>query len=411
MISEELFLSWPEVRKRSEGKAVVLYGRSEDWVHKSLSRLTAVFGIVDRNEEYHGQEYLGIPIMEPSAVREIENPYFVITASEFHAISDLLIESGFLPGKDFCCSPDFRSYARLEHLETLKGEIFFSSSDYLDKARARGSARGGGIYRLDLETGLTYSLFRGSIRQFTSLKNGSWIAIDFVLNRVILLSPGFKVEGFAAIPSANACGLAVSEEEDLILVADAGKDCIYVFNSADLSLLRTFHPFGQGENSTKKHHLNDLAILGENVYFSYFSASGEYKNGVFDGGVSRANYRIGKNVAEQVVGGLHKPHSPTFVDGELLVADSMTGSVNKGRGTLARFPGFVRGLDGLEGLLAVGQSSDMYLLERNPALGTTVINAGLYVMQVGLDGVREARFYGAPGLTNIHDVSIARIFQ
>lgn len=411
MESESLFITWSEVRKRSEGRTVYLYGRSEDWVHKSLSHLPVVAGIIDRNVAYHGQEYLGTPIMKPSAVQKLENPYFVITSSQFQGISDLLMENGFLPGADFCCSPDFRSYVRVEQLEALNGEVFFSSSDYLDKSRARGSARGGGIYRLDLQTGLSTSLLRASIRQFAHLKDGGWVAVDFASNLLLLLSSGFEVEGSAAIPSANACGVAVSEEGDLVLVADSGEDCVYVFNRADLSLLKKFHPFGQREKSSKKHHINDLAIRGDDVYFSYFSASGEYKSAVFDGGVSRANYRNERNAAEKVLDGLYKPHSPDFVDGQLLVADSMIGSVKKGRDEIARFPGFIRGLDGIEGFLAVGQSSDMYLLERNPGLGTTVINSGLYVMQVGLEGVREARFYPTPGITNIHDVSIVSMLR
>lgn len=409
MVADELFLTWPEVNKRAGERAVALYGRSEDWVHKAIAKLPPVVGILDRNVRYHGQDFLGIPILKPESIESLKGAFVVITASEFHSIAELLEDQGLVPGRDFCCSPDFRSYNRLEQLQNLTGQLLFSSSDYLDQSRARGSSVGGGLYQLDLCTEEVSLLIAGSIRQFEEMKDGRWAAVDFVANKILVLNSAFDVESDADIPSANGCGIAVSSEGDVLLVADAGKDCIYVYDTEDLALLRTFYPFGATSGrSARKHHINDLVIQDDDVFFSYFSLSGGFQFGVFDGGVGRIGFRNADESPQQVLTDLYKPHSPTFIDGELYVANSMVGSINRGREEVAQFPGFVRGLDGVGGLIAAGQSQDMYLLDRDPLLGTTVINTGIYLMHLGIDGVREARFIPAPGLTNIHDVLIIK---
>lgn len=408
MENDDLFVSWPEVISRSRGRDIVLYGRSEDWVHKALAKLEDVQAIVDRDSGYRGTIYLGVPVVSTSELSELSRPFFVITAGAFESVVDDLEASGFARGIDFCCSPDFRSYSRIQDLEKVSGEVFFSSSDYVGGHRARGSTRGGGLYRLDLESGDTSLLFSASLRQLRRLNDGGWLAVDHASNLIVRLTPGFEVEMSVKIPSPNACGLALNEQADFLFVADAKKDCVYVFDSPGLTLVDTFYPFGHLGGSNRKHHINDLEVRGSDIFFSYFSSSGEYQSGIFDGGVSRIDY-AGRGLPEKILGNLHKPHSPRFLDGELYIADSMNGSVFRGRKKLSTFPGFIRGLDGSYGFLAVGQSVNMYLLERDRGLSTTIINAGVYLMRVGLDGVTEAKFYPTPGIKNIHDISLGKL--
>ena len=69
MLTAPWWKTWQEMKALSEDKAIILYGRSEDWIPKTLRKLPREPSyIVDKNPGYHGQEYAGIPVQAPESL-------------------------------------------------------------------------------------------------------------------------------------------------------------------------------------------------------------------------------------------------------------------------------------------------------------------------------------------------------
>ena len=68
--------------------------------------------------------------------------------------------------------------------------------------------------------------------------------------------------------------------------------------------------------------INDLTIMDDLLLVSYFSKSGLWRKGIFDGGVSEINlnnYKIIKLISNLKV----KPDSPEVINNKICVLDSM----------------------------------------------------------------------------------------
>ena len=67
-------------------------------------------------------------------------------------------------------------------------------------------------------------------------------------------------------------------------------------------------------------HINDITSLGSSLLVSYFSRSGLWRKGIFDGGVSEIE--TDTNKINDLITGLGQPHSPEVLDGQIYVLDS-----------------------------------------------------------------------------------------
>ncbi len=391
-INQSMWLTWDDIRRAVKGRRAYLYGRSEDWVHKAAPRLKDdLVGIVDR-------DYKGLPVFPLESIESIKECYFIITAGDFDGIVENLIAHGLRPGVDFSCSPDFRDYQILSKIKSHKVDLLFSSSDYNDVTRARGSRVGGGIFILSLPTGEIKRMASGSFRQFE--RSGDFIyAVEYVEKSLVQFDLDFKVVNKVALEKPNYCGLALNNDDGLIYLANAGTDEISVYNIDSLEAVkkRRFNTNQLGA----EHHVNDLCYFEGILYCSYFSYCGGFKRGVFDGGVSAIDVNNEESMPVPLIGGLWKPHTPKFVDGRLAVLDSMRGRLLSGSPKpLTKFPGFVRGMCKHENYWLIGQSEDMYVTERMSMTEDAVIlNSGVYIYN---DESKAAFFYVTPGIMNIH---------
>lgn len=397
--NESMWLSWDDIRRAIQGRRAYLYGRSEDWVHKAAPRLkNELFGIVDREQQYHGTFYKGLPVLPLESIESLKESYFIITAGDFDGIVENLIAHGLHPGTDFSCSPDFRDYQVLSKIKSHKVDVLFSSSDYNDVTRARGSRIGGGMFVLELPTGKIKRVATGSFRQFE--QSGDFIyAVEYVEKVLVQFDLDFKVAKKVSLDKPNFCGLALNNEDGLIYLANAGSDEINVFD------LRNFKMVNKRRFNTNQlgaeHHVNDLCFFDGILYCSYFSYCGGFKRGVFDGGVSAIDVNKDQAMPVPLIGGLWKPHTPKFVDGKLVVLDSMRGRLLSGSPKpITKFSGFVRGMCKHENYWLVGQSEDMYVTDRMAMADEAVLlNSGVYIY----DGESKASFfYATPGIMNIH---------
>jgi hypothetical protein len=394
-----MWLTWDDIRRAVKGRRAYLYGRSEDWVHKAAPRLKdELVGIVDREQQYHGTLYKGLPVFPFESIDSPNECYFVITAGDFDGIVENLIAHGLRPGVDFSCSPDFRDYQVLSKIKSHKVNVLFSSSDYNDVTRARGSRVGGGLFVLEMPTGEIKRVATGSFRQFE--QSGDLIyAVEYVEKSLVQFDLDFKIVKKVGLEKPNYCGLALNSDDGLIYLANAGTDEISAFDmhSLEMSKKRRFNTNQLGA----EHHVNDLCYSEGILYCSYFSYCGGFKRGVFDGGVSAIDVNKEEAMPVQLIGGLWKPHTPKFVDGKLHVLDSMRGRLLSGSPKpITRFSGFVRGMCKHENYWIVGQSEDMYVTDRMSMTEDAVLlNSGVYIYD---DESKATFFYVTPGIMNIH---------
>jgi len=185
----------------------------------------------------------------------------------------------------------------------------------------------------------------------------------------------------------------------LIYLANAGTDVISVFDMRSLEMVKK-RRFNTNELGAE-HHVNDLCYFEGILYCSYFSYCGGFKRGVFDGGVSAIDVNKEEAMPVPLIGGLWKPHTPKFVDGKLVVLDSMRGRLLSGSPKpITKFSGFVRGMCKHENYWLVGQSEDMYVTDRMAmAEDAVLLNSGVYIYD---DESKAAFFYVTPGIMNIH---------
>jgi len=147
--------------------------------------------------------------------------------------------------------------------------------------------------------------------------------------------------------------------------------------------------------------LNDITAHEGKLYVSYFSYSGNWKNGIFDGGVSEISIRKDNCEYHQLINGLWKPHSPLFIDGCFYILDSMRGTLKKGNYNLAKFNGFVRGIASYDDYIFIGQSEDMYISVRFGGEDAIIMNAGFYVFDTKS---HAARFFPMLNTMNVHSI-------
>jgi hypothetical protein len=401
--SESMWLTWDDIKRAVKGRKVYLYGRSEDWVHKAAPRLKdELVGIVDREPQYHGTMYKGLPVFPFESINSLNECYFVITAGDFDGIVENLIAHGLRPGDDFSCSPDFRDYQILSKIKSHKANVLFSSSDYNDVTRARGSRVGGGLFVLELPTGEIKRVATGSFRQFEQA--GDFIyAVEYVEKSLVQFDLDFKIVKKVSLERPNYCGLALNNEDGLIYLANAGTDEISALDMHSFEMVnkRRFNTNQLGA----EHHVNDLCYSEGTLYCSYFSYCGGFKRGVFDGGVSAIDVNKEEVMPVPLIGGLWKPHTPKFVDGKLVVLDSMRGRLLSGSPKpITRFSGFVRGMCKHENYWIVGQSEDMYVTDRmSMSEEAVLLNSGVYIYD---EESKATFFYVTPGIMNIHCLTV-----
>ena len=149
-------------------------------------------------------------------------------------------------------------------------------------------------------------------------------------------------------------------------------------------------------------HINDITSLGSSLLVSYFSRSGLWRKGIFDGGVSEIETE--NNKINDLISNLSQPHSPEVIEGQIYVLDSFNKYLYHGTKKVSKFSGFIRGLAFDGSYFYIGQSEDMYL-SKDMGLETDNImcNAGIFQLDINKN---ISRFLSTPDVMNIHDILI-----
>lgn len=406
---ENWWKTWAEINHKSQNKTVILYGRSEDWIPKTLTKLLKSPNyIVDRSPSYVDTYYRGIPVFLPERLLQ-EHPddvYIIITAGEYEGIVTFLKENNFKAGCHFSCCPEYKDYSLLEVIRSYDQEIIASCSDYTDKTKVRYSRAGGGIYKYHIGPNQLTRLAQGSFRQIVQVGENIY-ALEYVKMKLFKFNRNFDVVETWPLSQPNYCGLAYNKKRDVLILIDAGQDTISIHDIKSFRMLEQVRYSGKVEkNITSHHHLNDVSVTDDYLYVSYFSHSGNWKKGIFDGGISEYHIDRLDSPPVRVVDGLWKPHSPKIIEGDLCYLDSMRGHLYTTNQMVAgEFPGFVRGLTHDGRFFFIGQSEDMYISQRFAKQNNIMLNAGIYLFD---KQTKASRFYPMLDNMNIHDLLIFR---
>lgn len=404
---ESIWKTWAQVKQHCKGKKIILFGRSEDWVFKTLPRLSHTPDyIVDSNPAYTNQKFHDLLVQSPEKLNSenTDDIYIIITAGPYESVASQLEESGYIPGKNFCCTPEMNDLRALQDIRECEQTLIVSSPDYTDKYHRRYSRLGGGIYTYDIGGRELKQIVPGHFRQMTR-GNDVIYTCEYVEKYMYVLSCSLEVLDKFPLVYTNACGVAYHPESNLIFVANTGADTISAY---DASTYKSVEEVSISEkyriSGVAQHHINDLCIVDNSLYVGYFSKSGNWKRGMLDGGIDEYNINNLHQAPLNVVSDLWMPHSIEFLDGDLCYLDTMRGLFHTSDKKIAGyFPGFLRGLTYDNRFYYIGQSENYYMSRLKGVSNNIMLNTGIYLFDVE---AKVSRFYPFFDLSGIHDLLV-----
>ena len=411
----DIWLDWKVLNRiLKEKENVYFFGRSEDWVPKTLNKLKKdkfTLTILDNNPFYNNTSFLSLDVKSPKVLEKfnLEKDFVIITAEPDTIIPELE-KYNLLPGKNFCCTPEIKEWGKLQEIKKNSSNIIFSSSDYFDLGKARSSKLGGGIFIGNVADQYYEKKLDGQYRQIVKVKNYYYV-VEYVKKELHVFDASFKLikkynldQSKNSKEKPNYCGITHIPERESFFVANSATDEISIYDDKEFKFLDKIIFSNKSKQFVDGQcHINDITTIGSDLLVSYFSKSGLWRKGVFDGGVSLIE--IDNNFkTNELITNLCQPHSPEIIDGQIYVLDSFNKYLYFGTKKVSKFPGFVRGLSYDNSYFYVGQSEDMYLSKDMGAdINTTMCNAGIYQCDINKN---ISRFLSVPDVMNIHDILV-----
>jgi YVTN family beta-propeller protein len=197
----------------------------------------------------------------------------------------------------------------------------------------------------------------------------------------------------------NFCGICYDKKNKLIYVVNSGSDQISIVDIKTKKVLDKIS-FSHHAQSNSYHHINDMSFFNDKLLVSYFSLSGNWKNGIFDGGVTEIDPQSNKK--REILDKLWMPHSVKVLNNNISVLNSMKGELIVGNEISGIFPGFARGLHCDENYYYIGQSETMYMSRLFGHSKNIMCNGGIYIFD---KSTRASRFLSCPDIMNVHDIT------
>ena len=337
------FGSFQELNKNLNNREIVLFGGG-NISHKTARKLNNKYSfVVDNNPNMWDTIEKRKDVLNPNKIKQKQEKYFiVICTTSFIEVSEQLEKLGYKPEKDFIVSPILNDLRVISELENHKAKMLFTSG----VPESDDSQSGGGVYELILNGhDWTYKkLYSGTCYGIIKYKK-TYVTVDDKRG-IIQFDKNYNVISTKQLNNATrGHGIGYSEAMNQFYVVSSYRDSIIVlddtFNQIDeISISNKFNisnePF---------HHCNDLCIVGNSLYVTMFSYTGNWKKDIFDGVALEIDLTTNK-VLNPVITDLWMPHNISFLDGSLTVLDSLRGELktNNAR-AVGRFPAFTRGLD------------------------------------------------------------------
>lgn len=400
---ELAFSSFKDVANRRRQREIALFGAG-DIALKTVRKLGLPHGlVVDNNPNMWDTSENGVPVRKPDALLE-GGParwFILICTTSFVEVSRQLQGMGFRPEEDFVVSPILNDLRIIGEIEGCKQRLLFTSGSPAQDAPKWG----GGIYAMDIDGDFEYrKVYSGNCHGILKF-GGGYVAVDDNVG-LIELDAAFKVVRSVELPArTRGHGIAYSERTGCFYVVSTYSDKVLVFDK-DFRHKAAYAVSGKfDKEGSASHHCNDVCVVGDSMYVSMFSMTGNWKRDIFDGVVLELDADTG-TVRGPVIAGLWMPHNISFIEGSLVVLDSLRGELRRNNAQpVGRFPGFSRGLAYDGNYWYVGQSrnrnySKFLGLSLNISIDTSVI--------IFDDQTKVSRSLQLPGkLSEVHAITLA----
>jgi len=336
--------------------------------------------IFDNNPELNNTLFYNISVVSPSCIKKYALIKLIICSSSIADIQDQLMELSFdlsMVEISHYIGPASRTF----NLEKFEFEGFISSG----LPSTRKSLKGGGVYYVkeSLVDGVTINkvfesnthgmVIDGNDLIFTSQGDGI-VIFDLIsqhVRKIITIPPAQRPHGIRKINNTYFVALSVA---DKIIQVDENSNIINEY-----FLSEKINKIG-----TPQHHLNDIFVDDNFIYASMFSVSGNWKKGIFDGGVVQIDRESGEK--STIIQGLTMPHSVEIVDSTLHVLDSFTGTVlGYHKKIISQHNGFVRGFFVKNNYYIIGESKNRNISKLERGSLTSSIDSRITIIDPELN--------------------------
>lgn len=390
--------SFVEISKKNN-RPIVLFG-SGNIAQKTIRKIgrSNIEFIVDNSINLQGTEYDGFDITSPE---KATSKYFVIICSTaISGISEQLISYGLEENLDFIISPILNDLLAISELEQLETEFYFTSGSVPNEDQAFG----GGFYKC-LVSGANVDITRlysgpcyGAIQ-----KDDSIIFVD--TDKGLFEYCKGEINHLCTLPKkSRSHGISYNKSNDKYYISCSYLDAVLELDNK-YEIIREF----ELSNKRKKykepmHHCNDNLALGDSLYVSMFSSTGNWKKDVFDGCIAEFDIETGERLRD-IYTGLYMPHNVKFFDGSLHILDSLPGHLRFNNMSIqGTFPAFTRGLDYKAGLYYIGQSKNRNYSKVMGLSNNISIDCGVVVFNPDIKASRFIQFPHAIG--EIHSIVV-----
>lgn len=332
--------------------------------------------IVDNNPDLVGGFFHGIEIKSPGILMNRSEEFeVIICTTSVSEVKSQLEKLGYIWGKDVRISDYLEERLEIAELEEECFEFLISSG--LPSTSVGNS--GGGIYKIK-EYNSDYpkieKIYHGNTHGMIKYKDG--FAISSQGEGIVVFDSEYKVSSVIRLPgSSRPHGLRsfkdgwvfVSSYNDSIVGVSAQGEVLFEYSFSDK----------RERFSSAQHHCNDLVIVGDYAYVSMFSVTGNWKRGLYDGGLVEVNLETGE--MKTLVNNLTMPHSIEFIDGSLRILNSFKGEVlTNNFETQFVLPGFVRGYDESDKYCFVGESKNRNFSRLNVSRSPVSVDSKITVI-------------------------------
>ena len=396
--------TWKEIRGLIKGRKVVFFGVSDDWTRKTIrSANPDLECVVDNTKSLEGSMCCGVPVKSPEILKNrATDAYVIITTGSYDSVCPQLVEYGLTPGGDFCMSPAFQNLRTMSDIHSHEAKLLVSSPRKNFYYEVCGDRQlGGGLYLYELKGEKSECLMSGSFRQIVEGREEFYVIEKD--RGICRFSKEFEFLGsFGAETGDNPHGVAYCAERNLVFIARSGLDKISAFDADSRKLVYELKLSNRFEKTGHPQHwINDLFVHNNHLYYSHFSVTGNYLNGVYDGGIVQIDLDDTDD-RQVIVRNLWMPHSVAFFDLDICYLDSMKGELYKTTpNVIGEFNGFMRGLAFDGKYYYVGQSEIRYFDRLKDIKKHIAVTAGFYLFD---DDSKAAKFFAMPYVHEVHSI-------
>ena len=396
------FSSIQQINKKSFGKKIILFGAgiiSEKTIR--LINRSPVIAILDNATNLWGERQHEIEISSPEFLlsKDVKDIIIIICTTSFKEVSDQLSSMGFNPEQDYFISPVLNDLRIISELETIEKKMLFTSGS----PKVDNPDYGGGIYELkvDQDKWFYQKVISGNSYGLIAYEE-NYISVDTELG-IYEFDKSYNILRSKKLPEGmRAHGIDYSIKHKTFFVVGSYLDGVLMLDQ-DFNVINQLSISYKKERfGTPEHHCNDCLVLGDSLYISMFSMTGNWKKDVFDGAVLEfdilTNQLIGPVIQE-----LWMPHNIKFIDGSLHILDSLRGQLKTNNlSVVGEFPAFTRGLDHDGVYYFIGQSRNRNYSKNIGISKNISIDAGVIIFD---STTKASRFLQLnPKISEIHSI-------